>query len=59
MMLEKEVQYFVRSTYLRAKNLTDENIKGYFMISHYHDKAGAERHYNAIRNDLNRFLYDA
>ena len=52
---EKEVIYFVRSTYARGRN---ELIKEAFLISHYHQQAEAERHYNAIIRDTSRRLYD-
>ena len=59
-MVQKEVLYFVRSTYTRGIIPNQqENIKGSFLISHYHDLAEAERHYNAIQHDPFRFLYDA
>ena len=35
-----------------------EGIKNSLLISHYHDPAEAQRHYNAIINDKHRFLYD-
>lgn len=58
-MLQKEVVHFVRSTFNRGLGETKDDCKGAFLISHYHDPAQAERHYNAIKNDLKRCLYDA
>ena len=55
-MIEKEVKYFVRSTFKRGLK---PGVKGAFIISHYHDKAEAERHYNAIKHDPYRLFYDA
>ena len=55
-MLAKEVPFFVRSTYNRG---FVNGLKGSFLISHYHSKSDAERHFNSIRQDKNRFLYDA
>lgn len=58
-MIQKGVVHFVRSTYKRGLNGKDTECKGAFLISHYHDPAEAERHFNAIKNDPHRFLYDA
>lgn len=55
-MIRQGVVYFVRSTFTRG---LDKNAKGAFLISHYHDRAEAERHYNAIAPDQHRFLYNA
>lgn len=49
--------WFVRNTFLQAFDHFDENIKGYYIISHYHDKAKAEAHFNSIGHDPHRFLY--
>lgn len=57
-MIEKQVVHYVRSTYPRGMEKNDPSIKNIFLISHYHDPAEAERHYNAIKHDQNRFLYD-
>src|SRR5918993_4199247 len=58
-MINKEVVHFVRSTFPRGMPKDDAQYKGCFLISHYHDPGEAERHYNAIRHDANRFHYDA
>lgn len=58
-MLQKEVVHYVRSTFPRGAVKGDKEFKNSFLISHYHDPAEAERHYNAIRHDTNRFHYDA
>jgi hypothetical protein len=58
-MVQKGVVHYVRSTYKRGLEPNNPSIKGSFLISHYHDPAEAERHYNAIQHDTNRFLYDA
>lgn len=50
--------YFVRNTYKRAFDHFDENIKGYFIFTHYNDHSKALAHYNSISNDAARFLYD-
>jgi len=52
---EKGVKYFVKSTFKRGINST---IKEAFLISHYHDKSEAVRHYNVIPNDQNRDIFD-
>lgn len=51
-------KYFVRQTYLRGRQLVHENIKGYFIFSHYPDIAQAQHHLGAIAHDPNIFLYD-
>lgn len=51
----KEVKHFVKSTYKRGISGT---IKQGYLISHYHDKAEAERHFNAIAHDPNRDIFD-
>lgn len=58
-MIQKEVVHFVRSTFKRGEEKNNPQFKGSFLISHYHDPAEAERHFNAIRHDVNRFHYDA
>lgn len=58
-MLHKGVLHYVRSTFPRGAVMNDPAFKNSFLISHYHDPAEAERHYNAIRHDANRFHYDA
>jgi hypothetical protein len=50
--------YFVRNTYSLAFDHFQENIKGYFMISHYNDEAKAKAHYNSLTGDTYRFFYD-
>lgn len=57
-MVKKDVVHYVRSTYKRGLNTKDTYCKGSFLISHYHDPAEAERHYNAIQYDPHRFFYD-
>ncbi|MEO7769001.1 MAG: hypothetical protein ABIS01_16340 [Ferruginibacter sp.] len=58
-MIQKDVVHFVRSTYKRGKMPDEENFKDSFLISHYHNSAEAEMHFNAVPHDRNRFLYDA
>jgi len=54
----KGKKYFVRQTFNRAKNPFDDEIKGYFLFSHYDSFTTAQDHYGAISHDPNRFLYD-
>lgn len=49
--------YFVRNTYPQAVHHFDENIKGYYIFSHYNGRSKAEAHYNSIGQDAGRFLY--
>lgn len=58
-MLQKEVVHFVRSEFKRGLSSSDKDVKAALLISHYHDPAEAERHYNAIGHDPYRRLYDA
>ncbi len=51
-------KYFVRQTYIRGKELLDENVKGYFIFTHYSEIGQAEHHLSAIGQDRSRFLYD-
>lgn len=53
--ISKEVKHFVKSTYKRGAS---GEIKQAFLISHYHDKAEAERHFNAIASDPGRDIFD-
>jgi len=55
-MLQKGVVWYVRSTYQRG---FEKDLKQVFLISHYHEQAEAERHYNAIEWDAGRKLYNA
>jgi hypothetical protein len=50
--------YFVRQAYPRAKNLIDTHIKGYFLITHHKTLNNATEHFEAIKKDGNRYLYD-
>src|SRR5215217_6857148 len=50
--------YFVRNTYHRLFDHVDENIRGYFLITHYKDYEKANAHLNSIPEDGYRFLYD-
>lgn len=58
-MIDKEVMYYVRSTFRRGLSQNNTAIRGSYLISHYHNPAEAERHFNAIQHDPHRFLYDA
>ncbi len=51
-------RYFVRQTYKRGRNQFDTEEKGAYLISHYNDLNKATVHYEALKNDGNRFLYD-
>ncbi len=57
-MLDKQVLHFVRSTFRRGLLQNNTDIRGSYLISHYHNQAEAERHFNAIQHDPHRFLYD-
>lgn len=50
-------KFFIRQSFERARNGMDENIKGYFLFSHYDNLTTALDHYGAISYDGSRFLY--
>jgi hypothetical protein len=56
--IEDGHRYFVRQTFNRARNAFDENIRGYYLFCHYKEYAPAKEHFDALKNDPNRFLYD-
>ncbi len=49
---------FVRQSFPRGKNHLDEDVKGWFLISHYDMMVTAMDHYGAIEYDPYRFIYD-
>lgn len=49
--------HFVRQTYKRGIDHFDPQ-KGAFLISPYNELSKANMHYEALKNDGNRFLYD-
>ena len=51
-------KYFVRQGYNRWQERLNENIKGYYVISHYSEIGHAQHHLCAISQDPHRFLYD-
>ena len=51
-------KFFVRQQFDRARDHFHEDVKGYFIITHYAEKGHAEHHYGAISEDPFRFLYD-
>jgi hypothetical protein len=57
-MIEEGHIYFVRQTFNRAKDPFDEGIKGYYLFCHYKTETLAKEHYDALRSDPNRFLYN-
>lgn len=57
-MLSKGIIYYVRSTFVRGLTSDMKMKSNSFLISHYHDAAAAERHYQVIAKDPFRFLYD-
>jgi hypothetical protein len=52
-------RYFVRQTYQRGLNPFDEVQKAAFLFTHYRDLRSAQVHYDFLRHDPNRFLYDS
>ena len=56
--VEEGHRYFVRQTFNRGKDAFDENNKGCFLFCHYTDYTNAKEHFDALKNDVHRFLYD-
>lgn len=56
--VKKGCIWFVRNTFNLAVDHFDQDIKGYFIITHFNDKAKAIAHYNSTAQDKNRFLYE-
>ena len=50
--------YFVRQTYKRGLDMHDAHTKAAFLFTHYDNLDGAQRHFDSLQNDSNRFLYD-
>ena len=56
--IKRGCTFFVRNTFPNAFDHFAENIKGYFLITHYDDISKAQAHYNSIEGDPYRYLYD-
>lgn len=56
--IEQGKRFFVRQNFPRGRNPFDEGIRGCFLICHYEVFSQAREHYDALRNDPARFLYD-
>lgn len=52
-------RYFVRQTYKRGLNPFDPVQKTAFLFTHYRNLHEAQAHFNSIKQDKNRFLYDS
>ncbi|MEP7263496.1 MAG: hypothetical protein ABI772_03315 [Bacteroidota bacterium] len=58
-MLAKNKKYFVRQTCQRGMPLQDASVKGAFIFTHYDSEKEAIVHYDGLKKDTYRFLYDA
>lgn len=56
--VKADKKYFVRQSYPRGATLIDKDIKGYFLISHYSNLHEAGQHFEAIKADQYRYIYD-
>jgi hypothetical protein len=56
--LKYNKKYFVRQSFERGRNILDESIKEYFLVTHYGNLTTAMDHFGAISHDPRRFLYD-
>lgn len=54
----EDYRYFTRQTFLRAREPFNDAIKAYFLICHYDDEFRAREHFDTLKDDPNRFLYD-
>jgi hypothetical protein len=52
-------RYFVRQTYARGLHPFDPLHKAAFLFTHYRDLSSAQKHFNFLHQDPNRFLYDS
>lgn len=57
-IIQEGHRYFVRQTFNRAKDPLDPDVKGCYLLCHYKEEAAAKEHFDALKNDPNRFLYD-
>lgn len=57
--IAKGKKYFVRQTYSRGMPLGETEVKGSYLFTHYGTITEAQAHYNVLKDDDYRFLYDA
>ena len=57
-LIKAGMRYFVRQTFHRARTPLEEHIKGCFLFCHYEAYAAAKEHFDALKDDPHRFLYD-
>ena len=57
--LREGKRYFVRQRFDRAKNVLDQDTKVCLLLSHYESYPQAKEHFDALQDDMHRFLYDA
>ncbi|MFL5742097.1 MAG: hypothetical protein ACJ75B_17875 [Flavisolibacter sp.] len=57
-MVTEGHRFFVRQSFPRAKDHFDEGIKGYFLFCHYKDYSKAKEHFDVLKQDPARYLYD-
>jgi hypothetical protein len=50
--------HFVRQSYPRGIDHSNDQLKGSYLVSHYREEAEAQIHYDALAHDPARFLYD-
>lgn len=56
-MVAEGHRFFVRQSFNRARDPFDEGIKGYYLFCHYKEESLAKEHYDALKDDPNRYLY--
>lgn len=56
--VERGCHYFVRNYWSPATDHFEEGINGYFIITHYDDKAKAMAHFNSVTGDKYRHFYN-
>lgn len=52
------MRYFVRQTFPRGSTPFEQEVKGCFLFCHYEAYAPAKEHFDALKDDPHRFLYD-
>ena len=56
-LLKAGYTHFVRQSYTRGIDHTNQNQKGAYLITHYREEAKAQIHFDALGREKGRFLY--
>jgi hypothetical protein len=55
---QKGVKAFVKQTYDRGRNMYDNDPQPAFLLIHFTDLANAQKHFDVIKTDHNRQIYN-